>query len=148
MQNTIAIILGVWILILTFVVFWILLSARRLIKDSRKDNLIKILEDILSVEKNNISKLKEQKKEIEGLNNSNLSNFQKIGLVRFNPFEEMGGEHSFSLALLNGVNNGFIFTGLHTRERTRLYLKEVNKGKCKLSLSSEEKKALDKAVVK
>ena len=63
-------------------------------------------------------------------------------MVRFNPFSEMGGDHSFSVALLDGHDTGIIITGLHTRERTRVYIKPVNKGKSEYDLSKEELKAL------
>jgi hypothetical protein len=68
-----------------------------------------------------------------------------VGLIRFNPFNEIGGDHSFSLAILDGGDNGIIITGLHTRDRTRIYAKQVNKGKSDLELSTEEQKALLKA---
>jgi len=70
-----------------------------------------------------------------------------VSLVRFNPFSEMGGDHSFSLALLDAHLTGFIVTGLHTRERTRVYIKKIDGGKCKQDLSKEEREALKKASV-
>ena len=54
----------------------------------------------------------------------------------------MGGDHSFSVALLNGKGTGIIITGLHTRERTRVYVKDIKQGKSEVELSQEEKKAL------
>jgi hypothetical protein len=59
----------------------------------------------------------------------------------------MGGDHSFSLALLDAHLTGFIITGLHTRERTRVYIKKIEEGKCKQDLSKEEREALKKASV-
>lgn len=73
-------------------------------------------------------------------------NVQKIGLVRFNPFNETGGDHSFSLALLDGNGNGFVMTGLHTRERTRLYIKPIRNLKSEYELSQEEQKAIKEAL--
>lgn len=70
---------------------------------------------------------------------------QKIGIVRFNPFKEIGGDHSFSLALLDGKDTGVVLTGIHTRERTRIYTKQIKNGKCEFELSAEEKRALIKA---
>jgi len=75
-----------------------------------------------------------------------LAHFQKLGLIRFNPFNETGGNNSFSLVLLDGKNNGWVMTGLHTRERTRLYVKPIKNLKSEYELSDEEKKALEKAV--
>ncbi len=63
-------------------------------------------------------------------------------MTKFNPFNESGGDHSFSLALLDGEKNGIIITSLHTRERTRMYVKEIFGGKSKSELSSEELESL------
>ena len=84
-------------------------------------------------------------KRLDFLEEDGKVHVQKIGLVRFNPFRELGGDHSFSLAILDGINSGVIITGLHTRDRTRIYMKEIKKGKASLELSSEEKKALAQA---
>jgi len=75
-----------------------------------------------------------------------LADIQKMGLTKFNPFDELGGEHSFSLSMLDGNNNGVIITSLHTRERTRVYVKQINKGKAKINLSSEEERSLKQAL--
>jgi len=68
-----------------------------------------------------------------------------MGLIRFNPFNELVGDHSFSLAILDGADNGYNSYGLHTRDRSRIYAKPVVNGKCELELSAERKKALLKA---
>ncbi|KKU09072.1 MAG: hypothetical protein UX13_C0050G0007 [Candidatus Woesebacteria bacterium GW2011_GWB1_45_5] len=73
------------------------------------------------------------------------SHIQKVGLARFNPFKELGGDHSFSLAILDSRDSGVVITSLHTRDRTRVYMKDIKKGKGDSELSAEEKKALSKA---
>ena len=73
------------------------------------------------------------------------SHIQKVGLARFNPFKELGGDHSFSLAILDSRDSGVVITSLHTRDRTRVYMKDIKKGKSDSELSAEEKKALSKA---
>jgi hypothetical protein len=109
-----------------------------------KGNLVEILEKVLDSEKTNTKEIRAIKKEILRIDEEKLKHIQHISLVRFNPFRELGGDHSFVVVLLDGGYDGFILTGLHTRDRTRVYLKEVTKGKCKLELSNEEKKALAK----
>lgn len=71
---------------------------------------------------------------------------QKISMVRFNPFGDVGGDQSFSLAMLDGHNSGLILTSIHGRGGTRVYAKPIDLGKSKYSLSAEEKKALSQAV--
>lgn len=75
-----------------------------------------------------------------------LNSIHKIGLVRFNPFNDMGGNQSFSLSLLDAKNNGVILSNLYFREGTRIYAKPVNDGKSKYNLSDEEQLALKEAM--
>ena len=72
----------------------------------------------------------------------------RIGLARFNPFGNMGGDQSFCLALLMGRNLGIIITSLHGRNGTRVYAREFDPGKIdKKKLSPEEKEAINKALM-
>ena len=71
---------------------------------------------------------------------------QKISLVRFNPFGDVGGDQSFSLALLDGHDSGLILTSIHGRGGARVYAKSIDLGKSKHQLSAEEKKALNQAI--
>jgi hypothetical protein len=68
--------------------------------------------------------------------------FQRLGLVRYNPFEDTGGNQSFALALLDEFGDGFIVSSLHTRTATRVYGKAISKGKAEAALSEEEAEAL------
>jgi hypothetical protein len=68
--------------------------------------------------------------------------FQRIGLVRFNPFEDTGGNQSFALALLDQAGDGFVISSLHARAGTRVYGKAVAKGTSESNLSEEESEAL------
>ncbi|MBF8250314.1 MAG: hypothetical protein HW400_915 [Candidatus Levybacteria bacterium] len=71
---------------------------------------------------------------------------QKIGLVRFNPFKDTGGDQSFILSLVDGNDTGVIISGLYSRSGTRWYAKRVVGGKSlEHELSDEEKKALKEA---
>ena len=85
--------------------------------------------------------------EIEKLNKISAACFQKLGVIRFNPFKEVGGDQSFSIALLDAKNNGFIITGLYSREGNRIFAKPIENGQSKYMLSGEEKEALEKATV-
>ena len=71
----------------------------------------------------------------------------KLSVLRFNPFKEVGGNQSFSVALLDGKNSGVIISSLHTREGTRVYAKPiVNGGADGFPLTEEEKTAIAKAI--
>lgn len=72
--------------------------------------------------------------------------YQKIGIVKYDAFQEMGGKLSFTLAILNDDNDGFVLNSMHsTREGCYTYVKEIIKGESFVVLSSEEKLALEEA---
>lgn len=73
--------------------------------------------------------------------------FQKIGIVKYDAFREMGGQLSFSLALLDECNNGFIINSVHSSEGCYCYAKDIKNGECLISLGQEEKQALDMAMM-
>lgn len=83
--------------------------------------------------------------ELENLKKENKFNIQKIGIIRFNPFSEIGGNQSFSIALLDGNDDGVVITSLYTREENRVYGKPIKNGKSEYLLSEEEKIAIEKA---
>lgn len=133
--------------ILTFL-FW---KQKKIIqsllpKDKKSEGLIdKFREVLLEVESL-------QKR--EQLTNKNLKNYildslnhiQKFKLKRYNPYDDVGGDLSFTLSLLNGKNSGVLITSLHTRAGTRLYAKEIIAGKSELKLSKEEEVILQEVM--
>ncbi len=70
---------------------------------------------------------------------------QHVGLVRFSPFEDTGGQQSFALALLDGAADGIVVSSLHSRQQTRIYLKAISAGRSEANLSAEESEALRRA---
>ena len=71
---------------------------------------------------------------------------QRLGIVRYNPFEDTGGNQSFVVALLDADGDGVVLTSLHTRQATRMYAKPVRDGRSDASLSAEEVEALANAL--
>lgn len=72
---------------------------------------------------------------------------QHVGLVRYNPFEDTGSNQSFALALLDADADGVVLSSLHSRQQTRVYLKEIVAGRSEAALSAEETEALRRAGV-
>jgi hypothetical protein len=70
---------------------------------------------------------------------------QRLGLVRFDAFEGLGGEQSFAVALLDDEGGGVVLSSLHGRGESRLYAKPVEKWDSTYSLSVEEKEAIRRA---
>lgn len=84
-------------------------------------------------------------KEIESLKKKNIFNIQKVGIVRFNPFKDSGGNQSFSIAFLDGKDDGVVVTSLYTREGNRIFGKPIKNGKSEYILLEEEKEAINLA---
>lgn len=105
-----------------------------------------ILDGIISEDKRFEQEIHAVKKELGELSTKSHFHFQKVGLVRFNPFERMGGEQSFILSFLDAKNNGIILNFLYTKEGVRVYSKRITEGKSDdYELSKEEKEALTNA---
>lgn len=83
--------------------------------------------------------------ELEKLKKESKFSVQKIGTVRYNPFSEVGGNQSFSIALLDGNNDGLIITSIYTREGNRVYGKPIKNGQSEYLLSKEEREAIERA---
>ncbi len=110
------------------------------------------LEGVLSEE---IKRLKKSEADVKELFKSSkvlekmaTQSIQKVGVVRFNPFKETGGDQSFAIALLDFQDNGLVISSLYSREGTRIYTKPIETGQSKYPLSKEELGALKKAGVK
>ena len=106
---------------------------------SLEDTLIKRLQQVDDLMKAN----EKNEKSIEKIFSNMKNTFQKIGLVKYDAFNEMGGKLSFSLALLNETNDGFGLNAVHSREGCYTYVKEIIDGTSVIALAGEEKEALE-----
>ena len=132
-----------WLTVVTVLLIQTMFHYRRLTKNITKKDLKTILSQILSQLDLNEKEITELKKALNQVKINLKSSLQKIGFVRFNPFSQTGGDHSFSLALLDGKDNGLVISSLHSRETTRLYTKTIKAGKAEgYELSKEESKAI------
>ena len=111
---------------------------------------IKDFKDIFLSQKEKNSGLEERIKEafqkIKVLEDICETTIRKTSIIRFNPFNEMGGNQSFILALLDDKNNGFLISSLFSNEGNRVYAKTVKNGKSDYILSKEEVMAIDRAM--
>lgn len=71
---------------------------------------------------------------------------QRVGVVRFNPFTDTGGDQSFAIALLDALGNGLVISSLHGRADTRIFAKQVRGGRSRHQLSTEEEDAIRQAL--
>lgn len=152
-ETVIFLLLGVVILILIAINAFLL---RYFYKTNQKiDKLlekgkIKDFKDIFLSQKDKNNDLEEKIKEaflkIKDLEGTSETTIRKLGMVRFNPFNDMGGNQSFVIALLDNKNNGFIISSLFVKDGNRVYAKSVKQGKSDHSLSAEEVEAINRAI--
>lgn len=83
---------------------------------------------------------------IKKINEDMQMNVQKVGIVRYDAFQEMGGKLSFALTILDGNDTGCILNSMHSREGCYNYIKEIVKGESYIELSEEEAESLDRAI--
>jgi hypothetical protein len=110
-----------------------------------KKDLEQVLVDQNRGLNNAISNIENIEHVIAQMKDKNRSNIQKIGLVRFNPFDDAGGNMSFCLALLNDHGEGVVVSSLHNREGTRIYSKPIKNSKSEIKLTGEEQQAIEEA---
>ena len=105
------------------------------------------LDEMLRVYLNDVIEIKRDNAEIKAyytqLDNNIDSCIQKIGLVRYNAFKDVGSDLSFAIALLDRNDNGVVFNGLYGSESSNIFAKPIKEGTSKYQLSEEEKEALE-----
>lgn len=111
-------------------------------------SLEKQLEKIVEDNKYIVNISDENKKDIRTINKEKELCFNKVGIVKYDAFKQMGGMLSFSIALLNEKDNGFILNSVHSSEGCYTYVKEIKSGLYDIDLSNEEKEALSQAMRK
>lgn len=145
LSDFILIIFFIWLSLLSFFLFRASTKWNHIIKDGKKINLLQVLENIIEKNNETAKRTNRLENEIAKAQMSSSSYFQKFSLTRFNPFESTGGDQSFIITLLNGLNDGFIISSLHSRSGTRVYAKQVSAGKPTIhQFSKEEKEIVDK----
>lgn len=151
MENFLIWILGgglaLLFLITVFLIYQVFALKRRMTRFLRNGDTD--LEELLSSQVEQTEQQQVQIEDItervESLEEISQITFQKIGLVRYNPFKQTGSDQSFSVALLNAENDGFVISSLYGREENRVYAKPIEQGESNYSLTEEEQKALNQA---
>lgn len=136
----------IWLLVLTFLTLRQRSFLQSLFpKDQSRDirNKFKEIAESISGFEKTIRILENR---LTGFKKDSLGNIQKLAVLKYNPYNDTGGEQSFSLVLLDGKMDGVLITSLHSRAGTRIYLKNIKLGKSELELSKEEGQVLKKAI--
>lgn len=135
-----------WLFILSLVILFSLRDRKKITKDIKQKGLENFLATLSKKEDRLEQNVDELYKLVDQLGKTTSQSITKIGVVRYNPFDNTGGDQSFSIALLNSQNNGLIISSLHGREGSRMYAKPIEQGKSQYRLSDEEQNAIRKAL--
>ncbi len=136
----------IWLAILTGLVLKMKAHYNNLISSTRKHKIDEILDELLIIDNKTRQELEVVKKELREEIKASALHVQKVGLVKFNPFERSGGEKSFVITFLNNENSGIVINFIQTRDGLRVYSKKVKNGKSEeFELSEEEKRAIEKS---
>jgi hypothetical protein len=115
---------------------------RRMTRGASGGNFDDVMERHLRRLEETAQRLDDLAAQCSGLDLAVRGCLQRIGIVRFNPFEDVGGDQSFSIALLDAKGDGIVISSLYGRRESRVYLKPIDRGQSKYALSEEEGKAL------
>ena len=138
--------LTLWLGAVSYFLFKNIHHYNTLIKTGDRNTLSGILDQLLSRAKGNQQSIQQIDDRLKEQEKKSQFQIQKIGLLRYNPFADTGGEQSFVISLLDHHNSGMILTSLQGRSGTRWYAKQVKKGKgTEFELSKEEEEAVKKA---
>ena len=133
--------------IFLIVLFFLINAKIRRIFKSESMDIEEVLLDLRKHEKASAEELEILKSRISGVEHELPRDIRKVGLVRYNPFYDAGGDQSFALAMLDENRNGDVISSHYGREMKRVYAKKIEGGECrKYQLTEEEKKAINEAV--
>lgn len=139
--------LTLWLGVLSFLLWKETVFLESLFPKSGSRDIRRKFEEVLqeiSDFRQDLEKLKDKVSEIEKLG---LKYIQRVELLRYNPYDDTGGDQSFSLALLDDKGDGFVVTSLHARSGTRVFAKPVCQGQAnKYRLSEEERQVVERAM--
>jgi len=144
-NNLIFIILIIFDIALLVWVFILRRKMRIFLKGAKVADIEEVVTEqtkIIKEIKGGVKELSNWNKELQKICDISIT---RVGVVRFNPFKDTGGDQSFVIALLNSNNNGLVLSSLYTREGTRVYTKPIENGNSIYNLSDEEKEAIKKA---
>ncbi|HID86771.1 MAG TPA: DUF4446 family protein [Anaerolineae bacterium] len=145
-----AVILGIvaliWLFILQRRLDRTLVDVRALLTGAQGADLEAILRDYVAQVQRTATRVDELSQQAQRLEETLRRSLQQVGVVRFNPFPDTGGDQSFAIALLDAQGDGVVLSGLYSRAGVRVYAKPVKGGTSTYHLSAEEEEAIARAL--
>ena len=152
---TLYVLIGIIVLLIVAIILSIVAIAKSSAMKKKYNIMMegsegKSIEKIIKEYTDDVKLLKEtyenNTKSIKDIYDKMQYTFQKVGIVKYDAFHEMGGKLSFALCMLDKVNNGYIINVMHSNNGCFAYIKEVVDGKSYIELGDEENQALQQAV--
>ena len=147
-MNTLFVVIGILGLVIIVLGIFIGKLSQRLTQLTRGKNTT----DLESIIKENnamvfdlTNKLKNHEEQILDLKKESMNSIQNIGIIRFNPFKETGGNQSFAMALTDKKKNGVVLSSLYTRDRVNVFAKPIKNGASEYTLTNEEHSAINQS---
>ncbi len=141
--------LALVLLVVTIILLVMVIGLRKKYRQFMTGSDGKTLESTILKRFSEIDKLKKETKltaeKLDVTCDTLVNAFQKVGIVKYDAFSEMGGKLSYSLCLLDDKDNGFIISSIHSREGCHSYIKEIIRGESYVIMSEEEREALQSA---
>jgi Protein of unknown function (DUF4446) len=147
---------GILVVVVFVLAVWVWRAERRtrevetrveeIFREASGENVVRLLAEYLGTVRSTASAVSQMKSEHDRIATIMPSVIRHVGLIRFSPFRDTGGDQSFALALLDGQGDGVVITALHSRNDSRLYAKPVERGNSSYSLTPEEREAMQCAM--
>jgi len=138
---------AIWLALLSFYLYKVTSHYKKLAGFGKNLNLAQTLEKIIDEQREGSARIARIVERINQQEIVSSGHFQKYSLMRYNPFEDTGGDQSFIIVLLDGKNSGVVISSLHSRNGTRVYAKAINQGQPVANqFSKEEKEVIEKAI--
>jgi hypothetical protein len=139
------------ILFIMSIILWFKLSAmrkkyKRLLNGTNPVNVEELLMNIQQKQTQQIEQTSALTSKVEAFNEALKKMKSKVGIHRYNAFSDTGSDLSFSVAILDELQDGVLLTGIHNREQTYIYAKPVQNGQSQYTLSPEEKEAINQTL--
>lgn len=141
---------GIFLALIVFIQINIKLSKltksyRKLMAGSEGLNLERLLMTHIDEVHGVVKKVDHLEQVCQTIKEESLTNIKKVGIVRFNAFEDTGSDLSFAIAFLDEQSNGLVLSSIFGRSESRVYAKPIANGQSSYFLSDEEKAALAQA---
>jgi hypothetical protein len=135
----------IWLVVMQVRVARMLHQYQRLLRGTSGGNLEQVLNDHIEEIRDVADQARHLEEMVREVEKATRRSMQWLGVVRFNPFSDTGGDLSFAIALVDGYGNGVVISSLHGRDNTRVYAKPLRKWESTHTLTDEEKEAIARA---